>query len=52
VTEPFFFQEQIVTSTSYLDMLQLFAVAQMVHLLLNIFFKQYGENMLLAAAQW
>jgi hypothetical protein len=40
VIGPFFLQEQTMNSTDYLDMLELFAVPQMVHFQANIFFQQ------------
>jgi hypothetical protein len=40
-----FFQEKTVNNPNHLDMLQLFAVTQMVHLQLNIFFQQDGASL-------
>jgi hypothetical protein len=39
---PFFFAEKIVTGSSYLDMLQLYAFPQLEHLQPNVFFHQDG----------
>jgi hypothetical protein len=42
VIGPFFFQEKTVNSANCLDMLELFAVSQVAHLQLNVFFQQDG----------
>jgi hypothetical protein len=39
-----FFQEKTMNSTNYLDMLQIFAVPQMVHLQPNVFLQQNGAT--------
>jgi hypothetical protein len=41
---PFLFKEQMVNSSNYLVMLQLFAVSHIAHLQPNVFFQQGGAS--------